>query len=111
MSDSHMKMVSALPCLVCGRAEPYVRVDPHHLQRGLPVGERGMSRRAADRYLIPLCREHHTAAEAIDDEAWLTARGIQGRDIAAALWGARGDENAMTRIVERSLLARRIPHD
>lgn len=108
MDAKHVANVSRLPCLVCGRAEPHVGVDPHHLKAGLPVGERGTSRRAADRYAIPLCREHHDEVEKTDDEAWLAERGIDGRWIAQALWIAREDTIRMYRVIERSLNARRI---
>jgi hypothetical protein len=106
----HRKMVSYLPCLICGlRAGHGYLNDPHHLQRGLDPKERGMGRKASDRWLVPLCREHHRWAEATgDDEAQLTSAGIDGRALAAALWAARGDDEAMRRIVERSLLARRV---
>lgn len=108
MSPTHEKNVSALPCVICGRPEPYVTVDPHHLQRSLPANERGTSRRAADRYLIPLCREHHKAAESGgDDESWLVEQGIQGRDVAAELWSRRGDPEAMREYVVKVLRERR----
>jgi hypothetical protein len=114
MSDDHRKMVKRLPCLVCGKNGPS---DPHHLKRALPTNERGASRKAADRYLIPLCRDPlndhgngcHEKAEGTDDEAWLAENGIDGRAIAGALWRATGELDAMLRIVERSLLTRGKP--
>lgn len=102
MSEDHRKMIKLLCCLVCGRCAPS---DPHHLQRGLPPDQRGMARKAADKYLIPLCRACHDG-HGPDDEAWLAERGVMGRDIAAALWGARGDLEAMHRIVVRNLISR-----
>lgn len=100
MSEAHRKMVKTLPCLACGKWGPS---DPHHLQRGIPVGERGVGRKASDQYLIPLCRSCHDAAEAGgDDEAWLVARGYDGRDVAKSLWTERGDPEAMLRIITRA---------
>jgi hypothetical protein len=104
MSAGHLDAVRALPCLRCGLA---LRNDAHHLRKGLPVGERGMGRRAADRYSLPLCRACHEAVEATgDDEAVLASWGIDGRAVAAALWRVRGDRKSMARIVARSLNAR-----
>jgi hypothetical protein len=110
-NDAHRKMVKRLPCLVGGKhANPpdYLN-DPHHLQRGLDPKERGTGRKAADRWLVPICRKHHKEAEKDgDDEAYFAAKRIDARGIASALWTARGDEDAMRRIIERSLLSRRI---
>lgn len=104
MSPKHEETIRCLPCLRCG-APP--RSDPHHLQRGLPTKERGMGWRAADRYLVPLCRGCHTWVESTgDDEAQLASIGITGRYIALALWTVRGDAAAMLRVVERSLQLR-----
>lgn len=103
MSRRYLDAVKVLPCVVCGR----LGVDPHHLMRGLPEGERGIARRAADRWAIPLCRQDHDAAHLHgDDEEWLTERGVDGRALAQALWGARDDIKAMLRIIGRNLNAR-----
>lgn len=109
MSPKHEEDVSRCPCIVCGREEPYVTVDPHHLQRSVPATERGTGRRAADRYLIPLCREHHDWAEKDgDDEAALVEVGINGRAVADALWARRGEFNDMREYVIRNLSGRGI---
>jgi hypothetical protein len=108
MSASHLKDVKACPCVVCGALKG---IDPHHLMRGLPVGERGMSRTAADRYAIPLCRRCHDALHAdkrSDDEAWLMERGVAGRDVAAALWARRGERGEMFKVIVRKLNDRRV---
>lgn len=109
MSPKHEEDVSRCPCLVCGRDEPHVIVDPHHLQRSVPATERGTGRRAADRYLIPLCRDDHRWAEKDgDDEAALASVGIQGRAVADELWGRRGDFDLMRNYVVRCLFNRGI---
>lgn len=106
MSPKHEEDIRCLCCIGCGKAP---RNDPHHLQRGLPANERGMSRRASDQWAIPLCRKCHRLAEATgDDEAVLASWGIDGRGIAKCLWTERGDRKAMMRIVVRSLNLRGI---
>lgn len=107
MDGDHLTMLKSLPCLICG--EEHKKMDPHHLMRGLPANERGMARTASDQYALPACRDCHIEIhneKQADDDAWLAARGIDGRGIARSLWTARGDEDAMRRIVERSLLTR-----
>jgi hypothetical protein len=107
MDSDHLTMLKQLPCLICGSERK--QMDPHHLMRGLPANERGMSRTASDQYAIPACRDCHREIhddKQADDDAWLAARGIDGRGIARSLWTARGDEDALRRIVERSLLTR-----
>lgn len=100
MSRAHLDMVKLLPCLVCGRPAD----DPHHLLHADhgPNG-RGMGRKQADRWAIPVDREHHEEAHAAgDDEAYFSAKGIDARAVADALWAARGDLAAMKRIVFRA---------
>jgi hypothetical protein len=102
----HKKAVKKLPCVGCGGAEG---VDPHHLKRAVPHndGKGGMGMTATHKWTIPLCRDCHDGAHgAGDDERWLTERGVDGRQIAEALWRERGDDGAMKRVVERSLLTR-----
>ena len=106
MSRAHADHVKQLPCLVCGKVG---KGDPHHLMRGLPVGERGTSRRASDQWCIPACRPHHDEMHACgNDDTWLASRGIDGRGIAKSLWTERGDKKAMLRIIIRSLNRRGI---
>lgn len=106
MSGEHRKMVKKLRCIVCGIKRPE-GIDGHHLKRGLDPSERGMSRKASDQWLVPVCRKHHDDVEDVgDDDAWFAERGIDGRATARSLWAARGDADAMLRIVERSLLTR-----
>jgi hypothetical protein len=105
VNKDHRAVMKFLPCLVCG----WTAHEGHHLKRGIPHTERGTSRKAHDRYIVPVCRTHHDQIEdAVDDEAWFTTRGIDARSIADALWAARGKDEAMRRVVERSLISRRI---
>lgn len=45
----HMDAVAALGCMVCGR-----NAEIHHITTGM-----GMSQRASNLQVIPLCPEHH----------------------------------------------------
>ncbi len=105
-SEAHLELIRQCHCVRCYRPP---RVTPHHLQRGLPVGERGMKRKAADRYTIPLCLPCHRWVEKTgNDEEQLASIGIDGRALAAALWFITGDLDAMDRYVFRFHQASRL---
>ncbi len=108
MSPSHLAMVRKLPCCLSGVREG---VEPHHLLR---TGEHAMGRKSSDRWAIPLSTAHHRFLHANgNEEGYLMLHGIDGRALASALWAARGDQEAMERIVfrfrqEAQLKARKI---
>jgi len=98
MSRDHLGFIRSLACPVYPEEGP---VEAHHLLRG--DRSRGMGRRAADRYAIPLsARAHRELHDAGDEEAWLAERGIDGRALAAALWRISGDYAAGMRILGRA---------
>lgn len=107
-SARHVQMIMALECCIpgCGSQTS----EPHHLMRvdNLP---KGVGRRSPDRWCLPLCWKHHMRkADKYDcahgdhgnDEEWLASKGIQARDLAAALWRVTGDSEAMGRVVWRA---------
>ena len=99
MDLQHLKNIRQLPCVVCGRAPCG---EAHHLLRIFDGMPKGMGRRNADRWAIPLDRQcHHEAHMAGNDDEWLAGRGVAGRELAASLWAARGDLEAMRRIAFR----------
>jgi len=95
MSASHLAMVRWKPCCVCG-------VPAHHAHHLLRTGEHGMGKKSSDRWCVPMCNTHHQALHSHgDEEAFLMSHGIDGRALASALWAARGDQEAMERVVFR----------
>jgi hypothetical protein len=109
MSSAHLSRVRALPCLACGYSSRAMHA--HHLKRAVPHndGKGGAGRTSADKWAVPACFVCHAAMHGHgDDEEWLASRGIDARSIAEALWRERGNDDAMMRIVERSLLSRRV---
>ena len=95
----HLAFVRELECPIYPGERP---IEAHHLLRADP--SRGISRKAADRYAIPLSRNAHSELHACgDEEGWLAARGIDGRALAAALWRASGDIHQGLRIVARAV--------
>lgn len=97
MDAGHLANVRGLSCVACG----WMRrgMHAHHLLR---AEGRGLSRKTADKWAIPLCPACHLLLHAAgDEEAWLTERGIDGRAVASALWAVRGDPDGMMRIIGR----------
>lgn len=98
MSRKHVESMHDLLCAYCGRPGP----EAHHLKRG--ILNKGQGYRAADRWVIPLCHaDHMEAHDSGNDERWLVQRGIQGRELASALWANRGDLDGMIRVLLRTL--------
>lgn len=75
-------------CAVCGR-----RADVHHLH-GSRLGHGGLKWRTKDQsgaVVIPLCREHHTAAH-LDEEGFLARYHLEGVEMdkqIAKVYGAK----------------------
>jgi hypothetical protein len=98
MSLDHLAFLRQLECPVYPGERP---IEAHHLLRADRT--RGMGRKAADRYAIPLSqRAHRELHDAGGEEAWLAAHGIDGRAVAAALWRVSGDLQAGLRVVYRA---------
>lgn len=96
--EKHRAAIRKCPCSMpkCNRMG---KSDPHHLKA---TGLRGMAMRSPDRFAIPLCRSCHEEIEAAGSKnelKWFLNRGIDALELAGALWGARGDAAAMTRVV------------
>lgn len=105
MSQRHLADVAKLPCCVCGKVN--IAREAHHLLKPGDPKERGMSRKAADKYAICLCViDHHALHEAGNEEEFLMKRGVPGRELALALWAERGDPDAMWRVAFRFLQKR-----
>lgn len=100
MSPAHLRLIRQLPCCVTGLPGPN---DPHHLKAGL-VHERGVGRKATDRWAVPLCREKHEEVERVgsrNEWAWFKKHGIEDPlELAAALWRNTGDLDRMVRVIE-----------
>lgn len=99
MSSRHLEDIRKLPCVACGKEPCGIA---HHLLR---TGEHGTGRRSSDKWAIPLCLKDHdpnvsgSLHHSGDEDGWLSARNIDGRALAASLWGKRRDIEALRRIV------------
>lgn len=99
MNEKHLALIRQLPCCVTGKAP---RSDPHHLKEGL-AHERGIGRKATDRWAVPLCRQKHEEVERIGSRqewAWFRSHGIEDPlELAAALWRVTGDLDRMRKVL------------
>ena len=122
MDKQHLDNVRHLLCLGCGSdgspnsapgsgiitreiARVISGVHVHHLMRS---GERGMSMKSPDKYAVPLCwfchdpRSPTSVHHSGDEDSWFSARGIDARAVAQALWHERGNPEGMRRVIDRA---------
>jgi hypothetical protein len=79
-SKTHLRFVTAQPCLVCQRSPS----DPHHLKFAQP---RALGRKVNDEFTVPLCREHHQALHRHGNEiAWWANVNVAPLEVAKDLW-------------------------
>jgi hypothetical protein len=77
---AHLRLVSAQPCLICGRRP----TDAHHLRFAQP---RAIGRRVSDEFTVPLCRSHHRALHRHGDEpGWWETNKVDPVAAAHELW-------------------------
>ena len=89
-AKDHLRFIRSLECPIYPGSRP---IEAHHLLRADP--KRGMGRKAADRYVIPLSKLAHIDLHLCGDEvAYLGRFGIDGRALAAKLWKISGDTDA-----------------
>lgn len=76
----HLKFVSTLPCLVCGRSPS----DAHHLKF---AQARALGRKVSDEFTVPLCRTHHRELHLRGDErTWWQQLNVDPMLTASVLW-------------------------
>jgi len=104
MDSRHLANVRQIDCVMCGASYVYSGTHPHHLLRtGEQTNQKSGGRTSADKWAIPLCPTCHRGLHDLgDEEGYLAAAGIDGRALAQALWGARGDLEAMRRVAFRA---------
>lgn len=73
-SEGHLRRVRRFPCLIC--LSP--AVDAHHLTYAEP---KALGLKVSDRYVVPLCRLHHSELHANGDERlWWDLQGVNPED-------------------------------
>lgn len=96
MSKQHLSDLHELPCIITGQ----YGVNVHHLKQ---TGDRGGAMKSADKWGIPLRHDLHMQLEnagSKNEIAWFQERGVANVvKLAEMLWEARGDIEAMKRII------------
>lgn len=93
--SNHLAALRKCPCVVTLRIPAG---EVHHL-KSLGAGkERGVGRRASDRWGVPLSRPPHNAVEAVgsrNELKWFAENGIpEPHELAAALWSVRPSDGS-----------------
>ena len=89
----HLAFIRTLPCCVCGTRN----VEAAHIRMGsLAHGKRdtGIGQKADDRWVLPLCRQHHDEQHRGSESAFWNTHGIDPFVLALTLWSCTGDEEA-----------------
>lgn len=95
----HLANIRRLPSCLSGQGP----CEAHHLRFG---PERGVGMKATDRWAIPLTAIEHRLVHTVGgkvEEAWFAERGVDCYLVANALWKAKGNLEAMKRIVEANI--------
>lgn len=94
---AYLILIRQCPCVICLTDQC---IDAAHVRFG-GEGKRatGMSERPSDKWTVPLCRRHHTSQHRGNEALWWESWGIDVLELCRALYAARGDLEAMQRIV------------
>lgn len=86
---AYLAYVRTLPCLICARGSS----DPAHIRAAAPLyGKRytGKAEKPDDKWVLPLCRHHHTAQHRESELGWWAGMGIPDPfAVAATLYANR----------------------
>ena len=90
VDKDHLQYVSTLSCMICGARK---QIQVHHLLKPYD-GMRGLSMRAGDNNVVPLCFQHHTELHTKfgNEEKFFIHHGYfagTGRQVAKSLWESR----------------------
>lgn len=105
---THLKWVSTLPCVVCGKRP----VQVAHIRSAYPqFGKRqtGLQEKPDDSWVTPLCVEHHEKQHGANEMFFWRRWKIDPFIVALALWRASGDDEAGEQIIRMNGQAERRP--
>jgi hypothetical protein len=92
-NEDHLKWIRTLPCLVSGKRP----VDAAHVRYADPrYGKRevGGQEKPDDRWAVPLHRSEHDKQHSGDERSYWSVLGIDPCQVALALSGMSGDDEA-----------------
>ena len=95
----HRQFVRSLGCVICG-----AMAEAAHIRAGMTAGMEqrpGGSLKSGDRWVLPLCHQHHLEQGAAELKFW-SSRGVDQVALAEQLWRHSGDKEAGLRAIERA---------
>jgi hypothetical protein len=83
----HLRYVSSLPCVVCGRLPS----QAHHLKHAQP---RAMGLKVGDQWTVPLCNLHHRSLHDAGSEVdWWRGQKVEPNSAATQLWRSSREQS------------------
>lgn len=102
---AHLKFIRTLHCCICGKPDP----DPAHIRSANAAygkAPAGGQQKASDKWVTPLCREHHDEQHDAGDELkWWASKGVDPFGLALALHSASGDDEIADGIIRANMRA------
>ncbi|WP_315731736.1 MULTISPECIES: putative HNHc nuclease [unclassified Bradyrhizobium] len=103
-NESHLSFIRSLKCCICGAPGP----DAAHLRAASVIHgkrETGGSEKPSDKWVVPLCRTHHTQQHGMNELRFWAMHNIEPFGLALSLYAHSGDDE----ICESVLNAHRPP--
>lgn len=104
-----LAIVRKMPCLICRRTPS----DPAHLRTGARQYGKphtGMGEKPSDRWVLPLCRDHHEDQHRGNELAWWVRHGFPDPfAVAIALYAARPVQTMHRQRTRPKRTKRRLP--
>ena len=98
MSDAYLAKIRKLPSCISWQ----MPCEAHHLRSGPAARERGVGRKATDKWALPLTPEEHSQCHHYGSKreiAWFRSKGIHAHSLAKELWANRHNQMAMYRVL------------
>lgn len=103
--QEHLKFIRTLRCCICGKPDP----DPAHIRSANAIYGKppaGGQQKSSDKWVTPLCRDHHDEQHAAGNElTWWASKGIDPFGLALALFAATNDDEIADGIIQSHLRA------
>jgi hypothetical protein len=99
VAKDHLAWIHELPCLITGK----MGVEAAHISYASKIWakpDRGMGRKADDRWTVPLCTNAHAEQHAMGERAFWKKYGIDPLVVACRLWEASGDTKQGKAVVQ-----------
>lgn len=96
--DRHLRAIRKLPCLICLRRP----VEAAHLRTGSLIHGKhptGAGEKPDDRWSLPLCPPDHRLQHMGNEVLFYQAHGVEPFGVAALLWAADCDVEAMEAVI------------